>query len=292
MRKKTSKKVVAKKIIYLRHYILMAALVIALLLATIILLFQSQQLQDLRGRTQSTLVNCNVSNEELTLDSEEQALFDKINTYRQENGKPQVKLSLSLVRATAWQSADMNTNKKLSHTDSLGRNVQTRLSNCGYPGIGGSENISSTGSTADSAFTAWKNSTEGHNENMLNDKWKVIGVSRSGNYWTFNSGTTDDTSFPSPVPSTQVPSPACLGSCLSPSPVPSSAVISQPITQTPSEEPAPSNEPSEEPPLTEPSASPTNPDERGERNNGGIISLLLEFLIRLLEFFASLFGRN
>lgn len=294
MRKKVTKKSIEKKSLYLRHYILMFALVLVLLLATIVLIFQSQQIQDLRGRAQSTLTNCTVPTEELTLDTEEKALFDKINTYRQENGKPVVKLSTFLVRAAAWQSADMNTSKNLSHTDSLGRSVQTRLSNCGYPGIGGSENIASTGSTADKAFTAWKNSSAGHNENMLNDKWKVIGVSRSGNYWTFNAGTTDDTAFPSAVvPSTQVPSPACLGSCPSPSANPSSPAISVSPSQTPSTPPEPSSNPSEEPEPTAIQESPApNPDTNRGRNNGSIISLLLEFLLRILEFFASLFGRR
>lgn len=264
----------------------------ALLLSMVVVLSQSQQSQNLRGRAQVT--NCNVPAEELTLDTEEKVLFDKINAYRQEQGKTQLKLSPSLVRSAAWLSADMNTSKKLSHTDSLGRTMQARLVQCAYPGAnaGGSENIASTGTSAESAFSAWKKSTQGHNENMLNDRWKVMAVSRSGNYWVFNAGSIDDSAAPT-TPPVEIPSPACLGACATPSIALSPTISQPPVTGQPTSTLAPTAPETTQTPDEETiDTPPVVPDEGGRRSGGGIIGLFLEFIIRLLELLGSLFGRR
>lgn len=285
-KKRTSKKTVTpfknKPLIFLS---------LALFISMIVVLSQSQQIQNLRGRAQIT--NCNVPTEELTLDSEEKALFDKINTYRQEQGKAQLKLSPSLIRSSAWLSADMNTSKKLSHTDSLGRTMQARLVQCAYPGAnaGGSENIASTGTSAESAFSAWKKSTQGHNENMLNDRWKVMAVSRSGNYWVFNAGSIDDSAAPT-TPPVEIPSPACLGACATPSVAPSPTGSQIPVTGQPTTIVPTAPETTQTPDEETIDTPPVVPDEGERRSGGGIIGLFLEFIIRLLELLGSLFGRR
>lgn|GEM_PF-2662769 len=281
-----------KKTAHTFHGTLILTLSAVLLFATGIVIYQTQQIQHIRGNAQ-TNVNCTVTTADLALDTEEKKMLDLINAYRKANGKPELKISPTLSRAALWLSTDMNTKKYLSHTDSLSRNLQTRLGNCGYPGYtsGSSENIAQTSPLADITFEAWKNSAI-HNANMLNENWKVVGLARSGNYWTYDAGYVDDSASPTTPPSGTVPSPACLGACLTPSVAPATATpttiptatTAPTITETVTEAPTPTGE---ETPTEEPTTEPT-PSGNGTGTNKGLISLFLDFIIKLLEFFASL----
>lgn len=283
----------SKKTIHAFHGTLILTLSLVLLFATGIVIYQTQQIQNLRGHAQ-TNVNCTVNTAEIALDTEEKKMLDLINAYRKANGKPELKVSPTLSRAALWLSTDMNTKKYLSHTDSLNRGLQTRLGNCGYPGYtsGSSENIAQTGS-ADATFETWKNSAV-HNANMLNENWKVVGLARNGIYWTYDAGYVDDSASPTLDPSTGIPSPVCLGACLTPSLAPATVTPTTVPTATTVPMVSPTTgeiitptEPVAETPTEEPTTTPV-PNGGGHGTNTGLLSLFLNFIIKLLEFFASL----
>ncbi len=121
-------------------------------------------------------------------DNETQAFLSLINNHRTQNNLGTLSIDESLQAAADWMSNDMLHNcvtgkSACSHTDSTGRTFDKRLLDFGYPvGISaaGGENIAwGYGlTTAQQAFTAWKNSP-GHNTNMLGSSYTAIGISRS-----------------------------------------------------------------------------------------------------------------
>jgi len=106
-------------------------------------------------------------------------LVDLINDYRQDNGKNALKEDQKLVTAACWLAEDMGKNNSFSHTDSLGRDMATRLAAFGVSGSTG-ENIyyTTSGSAASNPFNGWKNSS-GHNAIMLSGSYTRIGVGRA-----------------------------------------------------------------------------------------------------------------
>ena len=99
-------------------------------------------------------------------------------------------------------AADNHSNY-MAKTDDVDHSLQGGLSwsqniyNYGYPtGQGIGENVLAGRKSASGALALWKTSP-GHNANMLNPKWKTIGVGRAVNidgrydyYWTTTFGTT------------------------------------------------------------------------------------------------------
>ena len=139
-----------------------------------------------------------------TLDSEEQAFLKLINDYRAQNGAGPLNASIALTNASKWMSGDMAAKNYFSHTDSQGRDPFVRMAafNYGYNSYRG-ENIAAGYSDAASTFNQWKNSP-GHNENMLNPNYKVIGIGRvygPGStyrwYWTTDFGSYVDATLDS-----------------------------------------------------------------------------------------------
>jgi len=130
-----------------------------------------------------------------TLDAEEQAFLKLINDYRAQNGAGPLKVSIALTNASKWMSSDMAAKNYFSHTDSLGRDPFVRMAafTYGYNSYRG-ENIAAGFSDAVNTFNQWKNSP-GHNQNMLNPNYQVIGIGRAsgpsstyGWYWTTDFG--------------------------------------------------------------------------------------------------------
>ncbi len=149
------------------------------------------------ARPAGALTNCTVGS--TSIDAEEQAFLGLINNYRAQNGLGALSISTNLSRAAAWHATDMGQKNYFSHTDSLGRSPSKRATDCGYP-IGAGENIAAgtNWTSAQSAFTAWRNSS-GHNANMLHGPYKQIGIARVytnsstyGWYWVTDFGTTND----------------------------------------------------------------------------------------------------
>lgn len=134
------------------------------------------------------------------LDSEEQAFLRLINDYRTANGLGTLQLSVALTNSSKWMSNDMATNGYFSHTDNQGRDPFVRMNSFGYNyNTWMGENLAAGYSDAVNTFNQWKNSP-GHNENMLNPNFKVIGIGRVINtsayyryYWTTDFGGFVDT---------------------------------------------------------------------------------------------------
>lgn len=169
------------------------------------------------------LTNCSTSTQ--ALDAAEQELLRLINEFRAQNGVAPLKPSPNLSRAAAWMSEDGQrmggfiTNPP--HRDSLGRMPSDRAADCGYPG-GAGENLAWGYSSPAAVLAAWKQSP-GHNANLLNGFYRVIGIGKAGSFWTLNFGTFDDSgqawdTQPPPQPS---PTPTPTRPPASPSPPPS-----------------------------------------------------------------------
>lgn len=114
-----------------------------------------------------------------------------LNAYRAQNGAGPLQISQSLTRAAQWMSEDMSAKNYFDHTDSIGRLFNIRISSFGYRFPVVAENIAWGTDDAQTVFTRWKNSP-GHNVNMLNPQYKVIGIgtapARVGLYWTTDFG--------------------------------------------------------------------------------------------------------
>ncbi|HEU4868584.1 MAG TPA: CAP domain-containing protein, partial [Actinomycetota bacterium] len=131
----------------------------------------------------------------VALDSEEAAFCTLINNYRATKGLPALMVSESLTNASEWHSTDMANKNYFSHTDSLGRDPFKRMTALGYGySTYRGENIAAGNATAAATFDQWKNSS-GHNANMLNANYKVIGIGKAynaaaayRNYWTTDFG--------------------------------------------------------------------------------------------------------
>ena len=136
------------------------------------------------------------------LDTQEKALCRAINAFRAEHGRPALKLSVALVRAAEWMSKDMARNDNFDHTDSHGRDFASRLNAFGYTKPTKGENIAGGEDSAAATVSQWKNSPH-HRSNMLNAKFKVMGVGRAhdgdsllGWYWTADFGGTVTKTMP------------------------------------------------------------------------------------------------
>ncbi len=149
------------------------------------------------ARPALALSNCTVSDN--TFDAQEQQFLQLINNYRAQNGLSSLTASVNLNRASSWMAHDMAMKSYFSHTDSLGRSVDTRVANCGGQPYNG-ENIAAgtIKDTAAEAFDMWRNSA-GHNANMLNSSYRQIGIARyydAGStykwYWVTDFSTTND----------------------------------------------------------------------------------------------------
>ena len=132
------------------------------------------------------------------IDPQELALCQQINTYRAQNGRAPLKLSIALTRAARWLSSDMASNDFFDHDDSLGRGFSRRLTVFGYRGATRGENVAGGATTATETLQQWKASAP-HRRNMLNRAYKVLGVGHAygadtmlGWYWATTFGGTID----------------------------------------------------------------------------------------------------
>ena len=142
---------------------------------------------------------------EYCADSPEQEFLRLINDYRAANGRGALSLGQRIGAAAQHHSADMANRNYLSHTtQGTGEGPRERMVAHGYPanttywgeniyaGYGTQNGVDLA--SAPGAFNWWKNSP-GHNANMLNANYRVIGIDRTSNpnsqyrnYWTTNFG--------------------------------------------------------------------------------------------------------
>ena len=140
-------------------------------------------------------------------DAEEIAFVKIINQYRADNGLAKLKISDDISEAAYRHNSDMGKYQFFNHYTvnsdwfEKGASPYDRMAKSGYGYYTNKgENIAAGFETAEAVFKAWKNSP-GHNENMLNKSYRVIGISRHyvGNspylyYWTTDFGAYVDSS--------------------------------------------------------------------------------------------------
>ncbi len=189
------------------------------------------------------------------IDGEEQAFLGLINSHRAQNGLGALSLNTELSNAGDWMSTDMATVNYFSHTDSLGRDPFQRMADFGYTyNTWKGENLAAGTETAQAAFDIFKGSP-GHNANMLNGNFTVIGIARVygagstyGWYWSTEFG--GQGSAPPPAEPEPVPTPVPT---VEPTPVPTVVPTAVP---TPAPTPVPTPEPTPSP-TPEPTPTPT-----------------------------------
>jgi len=199
-----------------------------LILGVFITVNQTKQIQELNSN--AAIGNCMVSASQLTENSQEQTLLGEINTYRALNNVDHLILDNTLQQSAAWQSTDMLTHNSLSHTDSLGRTTDIRLSNCGYDiNNGYGENIADGSSDPTAVFSAWKNDPP-HNQILLNPRYNIAGIDMESDssgkvFWTMDFGSSSSLTTPLPTsnsiittsPTTVIPINPTILSSISPS---------------------------------------------------------------------------
>jgi len=156
-----------------------------------------------------------------TLNTQEIALVNLINSFRQQNGVPPLQVSVALTNAAKWMANDMASRNYLNHTDSQGRDPFVRMTEFGYNAqtLRG-ENVAAGNPDAQGTFNSWRDAcdpnpmgtcTYAHRQNMLNPQFVVIGVGEAynpnstfGYYWAADFGGTLDATIPI-TPGTQGP---------------------------------------------------------------------------------------
>jgi len=200
------------------------------------------------------------------LGQDEEALLDLINAHRVENGLSPLSISPTLTDAALWMSRDMGEKDYFSHTDSLGRDPFQRMADFSYNyNAWKGENLAAGSDTAQLTFQLWRDSP-GHNANMLNANFVVVGLAKAYDsdstyrwYWSADFGGYDDGGSPpptgTPVP-TQTPEPSPT-STPTPTQTPEPSPTSTPApTLTPEPSPTPEAGP---PPMGEPPPSEAEP---------------------------------
>ncbi|MHB8868283.1 MAG: CAP domain-containing protein [Thermoleophilia bacterium] len=137
----------------------------------------------------------------VTYTSQEVEFVRLINEYRQANGLGTLLVSDMVSDAATKHNLDMGKYKFFNHTTEgsdyfpVGASPWDRMAASGYTyNTSKGENIAAGYATAADVFVGWKNSS-GHNANMLNSAFKVIGISLDsvsgspyGTYWTTDFG--------------------------------------------------------------------------------------------------------
>jgi uncharacterized protein YkwD len=232
--------VASSKSFFLFPFGLLFLLIIGIFVSVIQIQHQqtSQSRASVPTPTPGGITNCSVTEEQIGISEEEQALFDAINSYRRDNNVPALVWSDALKRAAAWMSLDMSTHNSLSHTDSAGRSIEMRVSNCGYPPASAlSELIDSGTSDPEVLLSTWQHAPS-QNSKLLDANYKQIGLALVGNgslsYWTVDLGTIAPTPTPTftltPTP-TRLPSSTPLPTSTTPTPTLTTGVNTPTPTQ-------------------------------------------------------------
>ncbi len=144
----------------------------------------------------------NKTSEATCLNSQEKQFLTLINNYRASKGLKALKASKSLNIASYTHSLDLAKRHYFAHdtksplpAGQTGAKFTHRMSDAGYKfNSYKGENIAAGQSTAQAVFNSWKGSS-GHNANMLNKNYTVIGIglatvsgSPYTNYWTTDFG--------------------------------------------------------------------------------------------------------
>jgi uncharacterized protein YkwD len=124
----------------------------------------------------------------LTVTEARTEMVKLVNSARANAGCAAVKINTYLNSAAQAHATDMSVNKYFSHTSKDGTTWSARIKKHGYAYPGG-ENIAYGYSTPAGVMKAWM-ASDGHRKNIVNCKFKVIGVgwAAGGNYWVQDFG--------------------------------------------------------------------------------------------------------
>lgn len=128
-----------------------------------------------------------------------------INVYRVANGRTPLRLSKTLGAAAEFHSQDMVDHDYFAHSLSDGSTWIDNIAAHGYPTSSArAENIAGGYPGAAETFIQWKRSA-GHNANMLDQRFNVIGIglvskpdTQYRHYWTTTFGSVTDTTVGCP----------------------------------------------------------------------------------------------
>lgn len=123
----------------------------------------------------------------------EQAVLAIVNQHRQAGATcgstamppvPALQMNAILQTAARLHSLDMSTNNYFSHTAKDGRSPRERMLAAGATSLGAwGENIAHGQTTAEQVMRSWI-SSEGHCKNLMGASFTLIGIGKSGSYWT------------------------------------------------------------------------------------------------------------
>ena len=125
--------------------------------------------------------------ERLTNRGEEENL-ERLNEYREALGLRRLELDARLLQSARRHSKQMVDLGYFSHTSPKAetKTFQKRIAAAGYPRAGG-ENIAMGKTDGDAVFWMWFDSP-GHHRNMVNHRFRAIGIGRYQDHWTQNFG--------------------------------------------------------------------------------------------------------
>jgi hypothetical protein len=203
-----------------------------------------------------------------------------INRERAKLGLAPLSLSTKLNNAAQWLAQDMASKNYISHIDSLNRNPYQRLDAFGYNAttVRG-ENIAAGYSDPETTYQQWYdtcdpdvdgNCTYAHRVNMLNPKYKAIGIGLAYDpnsdykyYWATNFGDIVDSPTQQTQPVSQPIQTPITQPITQPIQTPINQPISQPIQTQPINQTMPITQPrvSFQPTQTQPISQPNRTTE-------------------------------
>jgi len=202
-----------KKIVKTQYHILFPTFLVLFITIGVFIVVQQSQKNQVLG-TQTATTNCTVTSSQLAIKTQEQQLLNDINSYRSQQGIGQLAWSTVLKQSAAWLGLDMLAHNTLSHTDSLGRTPDIRLTDCGYSISNGyGEAIADGSASANLVFTAWKNDPS-HNQILLNKNYTIAGIDveqGSNVFWAMDFGAGSSSTIV-PTPTVIVSTPSTTGS--------------------------------------------------------------------------------
>jgi uncharacterized protein YkwD len=113
---------------------------------------------------------------EKNLDTVERSLFCLTNLHRLRNGADPVQIDNRLTAAARAHSDDMIARGFFAHLNPEGAGPGVRAAAFGYPAGVGENLATNPQGTASELFDQWRNSTTGHNENMLLSRYQAAGM--------------------------------------------------------------------------------------------------------------------
>ncbi|KAJ1983977.1 hypothetical protein H4R34_000937 [Dimargaris verticillata] len=114
----------------------------------------------------------------------QQEILGLVNQHRKSKGAAPLKLDSRLSAVAKKHSDNQMKARKMSHDDPEG-SLGKRFKAVGIKIKSAGENVAWNYKSAKAVFNGWKKSP-GHNRNMLNPGYKLMGVAESNWYWTQN----------------------------------------------------------------------------------------------------------